>query len=315
MKEDVAMTFEEIAKKSQSALKQALLSELRCVGYQTCTKKGFIYARGSLPVLLVAHLDTVHKEPVKAICYSSDGKIVMSPQGIGGDDRAGVFMILEIIKKHHCHVLFCEDEEIGGLGAYAFLKSNIKPDVNFIVELDRRGSNDAVFYECDNPAFTKHICGFGFKEEFGSFSDISIIAPYLGIAAVNISAGYYHEHTRYEYVDLEAIKKNIGRVGKMVSTRSVKFEYREAICFRKNGFSDRFNRDEFADFDLPSGKGVAAEIQRLKVAAGQFGVSDCEVDLLLYSGYDPDEIEMLFNYPQELRRAVHEVAQEGIYCE
>jgi hypothetical protein len=306
------MTFEEIVRKSQSALKQALLSELRKQGYTTCTKKGFLYAKGSLPVLLVAHLDTVHKEIVKTICYSSDGKIVMSPQGIGGDDRAGVFMILEIIKKHHCHVLFCEDEEVGGLGAYAFVKSKLRPDVNFIVELDRRGSNDAVFYECDNPDFTKHVCGFGFKEAIGSFSDISIIAPYIGIAAVNISAGYYHEHIRYEYVDLSVVKENIGRVGKLVSTRSDKFEYLETPCFEKNCFPDKLERNTF---DLTLGAGTTIEIRRLITAAGQFGISEYEVDLLLYGGYDPDEIEMLLNYPQELRKAVNEIVLEETFYE
>jgi hypothetical protein len=305
------MTFEEIVRKSQSALKQALLSELRKRGYKTYTKKGFLYAKGSLPILLVAHLDTVHKEPIKTICYSQDRKIIMSPQGIGGDDRAGVFMILEIIKKHPCHVLFCEDEEIGGGGAHAFVHSKMKPDVNFIVELDRRGTNDAVFYDCDNPDFTDHVCGFGFREAVGSFSDISVIAPHLGIAAVNISAGYFYEHTRYEYVDMETAKKNIERVGKLVSTRSPKFEYREILRFRKSGLSDRLDlHDEFDDFDWPPCAEIATNIRRLKAAAGQFGIVDCEVDLLLYSGYDPDEIEMLLNYPLELRRAINEIVLE-----
>ena len=223
------MTFEEIVRKSQAELKQALIGELRRMGYKTSTQKGFTYAKGSVPVLLVAHLDTVHKQPVKHICYSQNGRIVMSPEGIGGDDRAGVYMILEIIRKHRCHVLFCEDEEIGCRGASAFADGKIKPEVDYIVELDRRGSNDAVFYECDNRDFVDFVTGFGFDEEFGSFSDISIIAPSLGVAAVNISAGYYNEHTRYEHVDMDAVETNIERIGKMVATKAQKYEYIEAV--------------------------------------------------------------------------------------
>lgn len=204
------------------------------MGYRTRTKKGFIYAKGSLPVLLVAHLDTVHKELVKTVCYSADGSIVMSPEGIGGDDRAGVYMILQLIKKYRCHVLFCEDEEIGGIGAHKFVGSNIKPKVNYIVELDRRGSDDAVFYDCDNSEFTKFVIGFGFKEEVGSFSDISILAPALQAAAVNISAGYYSEHSRHEYVILRVMEKNIELVGNMISTPSEKFDYIEAVSFRRS---------------------------------------------------------------------------------
>lgn len=222
------LTFEEILKKPQHTLKKLLLSELTRMGYRTRMKKGFLYAKGNLPVLLVAHLDTVHRKLVKTICYSMDGSILISPEGIEGDDRAGVYMIHQLIRKHRCHVLFCEDEEIGGIGANAFVESGIKPEIHYIVELDRHGSDDAVFYDCDNPEFTKFVTRFGFEKKQGSFSDISIIAPALKVAAVNISAGYYDEHTRHEHINLQVIKKNIERVGRMVNTPSPKFEYIEA---------------------------------------------------------------------------------------
>ena len=189
------MTFENILVKSQKELKRALKKELQELRYSPISSKGFLYAKGTVPVLLVAHLDTVHREGVKIICYSKGGKILMSPQGIGGDDRAGVYMILQLLKSHRCHVLFCEDEECGGVGAHNFAESNIKPAVNYIIEFDRRGSNDAVFYDCANEEFTQFVCGFGFEESIGSFSDISIVAPALGVAAVNLSSGYYNEHT------------------------------------------------------------------------------------------------------------------------
>jgi len=295
------MTFDEIVRMSQQTLKKALISELRHMGYRTITKQGFTYGAGTLPVLLVAHLDTVHRERVKTICYSLDRKIVMSPQGIGGDDRAGVFMILEIIKRHRCHVLFCEDEESGGIGATKFSESGILPKVNYIVELDRRGSNDAVFYDCDNPDFTNFICGFGFEEDFGTFSDVSIVAPYLGIAAVNISAGYYNEHTRHEHVNLAEVAQNIKRVGQMVSSTSKPFQYIEAMRFARRGYiEDRY----FGELDWTLDAGDPTEVLQLKSAAEQFGVSEDEVDLLLDFGYDPDEIELLLNSPNLFQKAV-----------
>ena len=142
-----ALEFEEIFQFSQERLKQALETELIENGYAVRKQRGFLYAEGTVPVLLVAHLDTVHRTQPETICYSTDGTVMMSPQGIGGDDRAGVYMILRLIQRVHCHVLFCEDEETGGHGARAFTKSGIKPEVNYIVELDRTGSNDAVFYQ------------------------------------------------------------------------------------------------------------------------------------------------------------------------
>ena len=106
-----AMEFEEIFQFSQERLKQALETELIENGYAVQKQSGFLYAQGTVPVLLVAHLDTVHRTQPETICYSADGTVMMSPQGIGGDDRAGVYMILRLIQRVHCHVLFCEDED------------------------------------------------------------------------------------------------------------------------------------------------------------------------------------------------------------
>ena len=103
--------FERILRLPQQKLKGMLESHLIRSGYRPVSERGFLYASGELPVLLVAHLDTVHHQTVRDICYSAERRIVMSPQGIGGDDRAGVFTILHIIRRARCHVLFCEDEE------------------------------------------------------------------------------------------------------------------------------------------------------------------------------------------------------------
>ena len=195
------------------------------VVYTTVNKKGFLYAEGDIPVLLVAHLDTVHSEKAEIICFSEDMRYVMSPQGIGGDDRCGVYMIMQLIRDYKCHVLFCEDEEVGGRGANRFVASKRKPRVNFIVEMDRRGSNDAVFYHCDNPDFTDFVLSFGFEENHGTFSDISVIAPPLNTAAVNISAGYYNEHRLHEYIDMLAVENNIRRIGEMIMADSEHFEF------------------------------------------------------------------------------------------
>ncbi len=229
------LEFEQIFQLSQKRLKQTLETELIENGYAVRKQRGFLYAEGTVPVLLVAHLDTVHRTQPETICYSADGTVMMSPQGIGGDDRAGVYMILRLIQSCHCHVLFCEDEETGGHGARAFTKSGIKPDVNYIVELDRMGSNDAVFYNCMNEQFEQHICSFGFQTAFGSFSDISILAPHLNLAAVNLSTGYYHAHQPGEYVRLDKVEELIGRVEKLLQAKTERFSYTQKFAARELG--------------------------------------------------------------------------------
>lgn len=221
------LTFETILRLPQMDLKKTLKAELKSRGCPVTDKPGYLYAEGTIPVLLVAHMDTVHRQPVEQICYSEDKAVAMSPQGIGGDDRCGVWMILQILRTANCHVLFCEDEEVGCVGAKKFTKGSLRPRVNYIVELDRRGSNDAVFYRCDNPEFEDFVTSFGFETANGSCSDISYIAPYLETAAVNISCGYYCEHQRHEYIHLEEMELNAARVAQMVTQQTEHFEYRE----------------------------------------------------------------------------------------
>lgn len=237
------MDFETIIKCKQATLKQNLMKELSKLGYKPVNKNGFLYAKGTIPAMLVAHMDTIHREPVQDICYSKDKNIIMSPQGIGGDDRCGIYAILEIIKEHKCHVLFTEDEEKGCIGARKFTKSGIKPKINYIIEIDRAGDNDAVYYDCDNKEFETFITNFGFKTSMGSFTDISDIAPYLKVAAVNLSSGYYNAHTQHEYIVMSELKHNIARIKSILKETSVKYKYVERIYESFNKYiGDKYYR-------------------------------------------------------------------------
>lgn len=211
---------------TQEKLKGYLCAKMKAMGREFVSRKGYLYSPGHTPVMLVAHLDTVHKTPVQSLCASPDG-ILMSPEGIGGDDRCGVMMILELMKEHNCHILFCEDEETGAVGARCYVRDmkDQYPDLNYIVEIDRHGTKDCVFYDCDNEKFVDFVEQFGFKENYGTFSDISVLAPAIGAAAVNISSGYFHEHTTHEHVDLGVMERNVACLSKMISTYGGKFEY------------------------------------------------------------------------------------------
>lgn len=223
--------FEKICKMSEKELKNFTKQKLHGMyGYVT-SQDGFVFAQGTFPVLLVAHLDTVHKERVREIVYSEDGNTISSPQGIGGDDRAGVYSILEIIKKFKCSVLFTEQEEIGGIGADKFAKSDLleELDFNYIIEFDRANANDAVFYECANDKFEAFITLDFYKTAYGTYSDICEVAPALGCAAVNLACGYYKAHTKDEYVVLSEMEASIQAACAILerTTESDKFEYVE----------------------------------------------------------------------------------------
>lgn len=233
--------FRKICKMSQKELKKFVASELDKTHNNIVVGDGYVYAQGDIPVLLVAHLDTVHAALPNIIVYDKKSNSLSSPQGIGGDDRCGVYMILEIIKRYNCSVLFCEDEESGGVGATKFTQTKLaqKLDFNYMIELDRQGCDDAVFYHCDNEEFADFITKDYFQVAWGTFSDISILAPFFGCAAVNLSCGYYKPHTKDEYVVLHEMEENIGAVCSILerTTENDKFEYIED----KGGYYDWYD--------------------------------------------------------------------------
>ena len=254
--------FTKICKMSQAALKDYVTTQLGYTHDIVIKGDGYVYAKGSFPVLLVAHMDTVHKELPHTIVYNSETQIVSSPNGIGGDDRCGIYMVLEVIKKFNCSVLFTEDEEIGGIGADKFIETKLANELefNYMIEFDRTNANDAVFYDCDNPEFEEFITKEFYKTSWGSFSDISILAPYIGCAAVNLSCGYYKAHTRDEYVVLTEMDKSIEAACAILerTTEEDKFEYIEAKYsgyYNKYGiyydddeyYRDRYYTVEFTD--------------------------------------------------------------------
>lgn len=240
--------LEDFVKPTQKELFNLLRKKYR--GVAVVHLGSYILVPGQAPIMLLAHMDTVHEKPVKHICKSPDGNILMSPQGIGGDDRCGVYAL---VKAHEASpvkpwLLFTCNEEIGGLGAEKFAmdyendgrlpkgKGRLPKELSkmkLLVEIDRKGKKDAVYYSCDNPEFEKYITSKGFVTAYGSFSDISVIAPAMGVAAVNLSSGYYNAHTLHEYINRKQIDAVIQSVIEIVADAAKpdfpKYEYMEKV--------------------------------------------------------------------------------------
>ena len=182
----------------------------------------FVYAFGDIPVALVAHADTVFKiSPAPDMFfYDQDRDVMWSPDGLGADDRAGVFAIIQILRRFRLkpHVIITTGEESGCIGAGKLVAHMIKfpEELKFMIQLDRRNKKDAIYYDCDNPEFEKFITSFGFKTEWGTFTDISILAPVWGVAAVNLSVGYEDEHHEIERLHIDWLYETIDKVAKIL---------------------------------------------------------------------------------------------------
>jgi hypothetical protein len=150
-------------------------------------------------------------------------------------------MILQILKstKHRPSILFCEEEENGGVGSEKFCKTEFINDLRemkFLIELDRANANDLVFYDNDNTEWHKWCEKVtGYKTAYGSFSDISVLSPNCDISSVNISCGYYYQHTLREFVVYEEMMSSIDAV----------------ICMLDEGILDTTPQFKYVEYVYP----------------------------------------------------------------
>ena len=206
---------------TRGQLQLMLIKYLKSKGYQDIVSTNmYLIAEGELPVCLLAHMDTVFPVPPRTFYYDSVQTTLWSPDGLGADDRAGIYTIISLIERgYKPSLIFTDLEENGGIGADSLVKRF--PECPFaeckaLIQLDRQGEDDAVFYECDNVAFEDLIESYDFYFAYDTFTDISIIAPTWGVAAVNLSVGYEREHSCTETLNMAWCHKTIDKVEKML---------------------------------------------------------------------------------------------------
>ena len=193
---------------------------------------------------LVAHVDTVWDRRHgcmrrKRLFHDRAAGVFWSPDGLGADDRAGVYAVTELHALTGCMALLTDGEERGATGAaeaVGIMEQYLR-DAAFFVEIDRRGYGEMVFYNNEPPEFRDKIRRFGFHEKHGSFSDVSILGPALEIPAVNVSAGYHREHSPGEYLREKQLRETIRKVLNIVQTTSAQVRHRTPAEARNHGTS------------------------------------------------------------------------------
>lgn len=249
LNENEFTVFKDLVQMTQNQLISALPSVLKDAGYkEVVATKDYVYAVGKIPICLTAHMDTVFKTPAKEVFYDREQNVIWSPTGLGADDRAGIFIILQILKSHfRPHICFCADEEIGSLGAMAIAARECPfKNLKYVIELDRRGTNDCVYYDCDNPDFNKYIESYGFIEALGSFSDICELCPEWRVSGVNLSVGYRDEHSTSELLFVQPMLNTLTQVKKMLKNgfTAQKFPFIERVepyWMRNYHYGDYYN--------------------------------------------------------------------------
>ena len=237
--------------------------------------------------LLTSHLDTVddhskNRDILRAKDIINDnGVLSVSPfvdKVLGGDDRAGVYIMLELMKKDlsnsYDYIFFC-DEEIGGLGSSYYSKT-FTPELEqytCFISLDRRGKNDVATYGYDNTDLIQVFEDRGYKEAFGSYTDCVECSEESKIACVNLSVGYDNEHTSRETQDITIIDKVIELLSnkEVISSLSKEtFEYEEVDRWT-------YSYDDIYDMEQEYIAELEAENEYLKSVIEAMGYSIDEV--------------------------------------
>lgn len=176
-------------------------------------KKAFVYFRGSREdrVLLIAHADTVwdkqympDKNYRQSVCLSDGFYVGENPEcGIGADDRAGCAMLYLLLSSGHS-LLVLDGEEHGQAGAHYLKESfpELYAELNehqYMIQLDRRNAKE---YKCYNIPVSVEFREFIEKEfsykNAGMKARTDIVVLCEKICGVNLSVGYYDEHTPQE---------------------------------------------------------------------------------------------------------------------
>jgi di/tripeptidase len=209
----------------------------KSIPFQVDEKGNVMAQKGKADYLpcVVAHTDTVHRlvesiEIREVLRFNAQQELKNSltgfipntdtQTGCGGDDKAGVFICLELLE--HCDnlkVFFPVSEENGCVGTLSVSKewfSNVgyclqfdSPENN-TMSLTLRGNN--LFNETDafwiksKEIILKHGI---LKHQHHPFTDVKVLGDRFGLSCLNLAAGYYNFHTPTEYVVLEDVENAI----------------------------------------------------------------------------------------------------------
>ncbi len=191
---------------------------------------------------VVAHMDTVqvghhyHIRNNKTLnvveSKNSEGAIFVVdekiPTGIGGDDKAGVAIALDIIlKKDKIMGAFFREEEIGCLGSKA-LDIGLMSHAAYVMEFDAPSDNwisrvsngvklfNDEFYKKIKPVLKKYNqTRINYNDPFTDIQEIKKLIP---VNCINIFAGYQYQHTSDEYVVIAHAQK-AARLGAALITK------------------------------------------------------------------------------------------------
>ena len=177
--------------------------------------------KGDLYPTMVCHIDTVHDINWNAkvikqgdLWFSIDTK-TMEFHGIGGDDKVGIYITLQLLEHFdNFKAVFFKDEEVGCVGSS---QANFEffNDSTIVLQCDRQGSKDFVnnisgiklYDEALRNDIIAILNNYKRIETTGGMTDVQQIAKNNDVAVANMSCGYYNPHMNNEYINYYTVQQ------------------------------------------------------------------------------------------------------------
>jgi putative aminopeptidase FrvX len=255
---------------------------------------------------VVAHMDTVHRSHIEYIINKERLDIVEDcgtltarhpntdrQTGIGGDDKCGVYVCLEMFNKFDIlKGAFFVEEEIGMLGSRQS-DDTFFTNVGYAIQFDAPSSNwisevcSGVRLFDDNfkgeIKETLNECGYT-NFSIDPFTDVNQLATKYDFNCLNLGCGYYRQHTDSEYVVVEEVFDSVKAGEKLITKLGIKKYYntvakKSLITENKpySGYSPNY-LDIDVDFNYSSEYDEEAEtITDLVIELYSNGVSESDI--------------------------------------
>lgn len=243
-------------------------NEVRMIQYleNVLSDKGYEYTKDKLGNIFVtkghteyypcfiSHTDTVHFVNENLVVEESTnhkGDLILRgvdskngyPSGIGGDDKCGVFLCLEMLDTlENVKVAFFVSEEIGCVGSRYAVETNTEffEDIGYAIQYDSPMGDTMSMTLMNKQLFLKDS---EFGQKVGSlilehgitkwqnhpFTDIWPLIDKFNFSCLNLAAGYHNYHTNQEYVVVDEVENGFQLGLKIHSTLGENFYGRQKL--------------------------------------------------------------------------------------
>ena len=200
------------------------------------------------PVPLISmHSDTVFSHIPESFRMKK-GRLSCKNKGIGlgADDRNGCYLMHNLMLSKPQDFIFAvfDLEELGCMGSKSFNMFPIQDLVSVLIGLDRKGSNEFALYGYESEELLTVMDTFpGYHTEFGSITDVMVLAEESNICCFNLSVGYYKQHSEREFTIIRDVERAEKFLNNLPDAFSGKQYFADYIVFDEpyhdyGGFND-----------------------------------------------------------------------------